>query len=136
MRTTTLLILALVFGVRLSRADTTWSSYTSTNRFDFIVTDASIAKTPAWRENADHPPLSAGEALRLGRAELSKLISNSKEWTLETLILKPWRDGQHWVYLVRFEPPLPAGGLDGFQFDMLIPVLMSGVAVEPKISVR
>jgi hypothetical protein len=40
----------------------------------------------------------------------------------------------HWVYLVSFEAPHPAGVYQGFAEPMNIPVLMSGVAIHPKIS--
>ena len=134
MRTLSLVILTLALGVQLGRAEAVWSSYVKTNRYDFTVTETEMAKTPVWREQDDHPPLAARKALRLARARLAELVTDSKDWTLEALSLREWHDDQHWYYLAIFHAPLPPGGLKGVPVSMTIPLLMSGDAVKPKVS--
>jgi len=132
MRKLTLILLVLVFGVQFGSAVEIWSSYVKTNRYDFTVQDDEIAKTPVWRERDEHPPLSARKALRLARARLAELISDSKAWPLDKLSLTERSHG-HWVYLAVFEfPHIPSPS--GPSIKMTIPVLMSGVAVKPKVS--
>ena len=139
MRILIFIILTFV-GVQLTQAApddnaAVWSSYVGTNRYDFAVSHAEIARTPIWQESDDQPPLPARKALRLARARLAKLFDDAKNWRLDTLSLSQVGGDGHWVYLVRFEPPLPPSGvLEGFQLNIAVPVLMSGVAVEPKIS--
>ena len=134
MRTLALSIFALAFGIQFGRAEAIWSSYVKTNRYDFTVTDAEMAKTPVWREQDDDPPLAARKALRLARTRLAELVTDSKDWTLDALSLCEWHDGRHWYYLARFQAPLPAGGLNGMPVSMRIPVLMSGEVVKPQVS--
>jgi hypothetical protein len=138
MRAIAIIILILV-GTHVLRAagssDCGWYSYIGTNQYSFEVSWAVFDKTPIWRESDDQPPLPARKALRLARACLSKLFTDAGHWRLDAVSLSPMpeHDG-HWIYLVRFYPPLPPNGMNGFVEPMTIPVLMSGVAVEPKIS--
>jgi hypothetical protein len=141
MRILTLIVLTFI-GVQLAHADsdnvTVWSSYIGINRYDFAVSLAEIARTPVWRESDDHPPLAPRKALKLARACLAKLVTDAEHWLLHEVSLSSLseHDG-HWVYLVSFYPPLPPNGVwEGIVEPMTIPVLMSGVAVQPKISLR
>jgi len=43
----------------------------------FTVTGALIEKTPAWKTESPSPPLSARDALRLGKAELAKFVPDA-----------------------------------------------------------
>ncbi len=138
MRIVTLTTFTLALCIQLGRAEASWSSYIQTNRYDFIVADGTLAKTPVWKEASDSPPLAPRKALRLARARLGHLISDAKDWTLDSIRLEELRDG-HWIYLVAFEAPLPFGPngirmLEGIPTIMTIPVMMDGVAIQPKIS--
>ena len=136
MRTIAIIILMFI-GSRLFGADGGWYSYVGTNQYSFEVSWPVIDKTPIWRESDDQPPLPARKALRSARAELSKLFLDASRWRLDSVGLSPILEHEgHWVYLVRFYPPAPPGGgvEQGFIQYMTIPVLMNGVAVEPKIS--
>jgi hypothetical protein len=136
MRTIAIIILMFI-GSRLFGADCGWYSYVGTNQYSFEVSLPVIDKTPIWRESDDQPPLPARKSLRCARAELSKLFLDASRWRLDSVGLSPILEHEgHWVYLVRFYPPAPPGGgvEQGIIQYMTIPVLMSGVAVEPKIS--
>jgi hypothetical protein len=135
MRILAIIILTFISS-RLFGADCEWHSYVGTNHYSFQVGWTAIDKTPIWREGDDQPPLAARKALRLARAELSKLLKNGERWRLDTVGLSPMigHDG-HWVYLVCFYPPAPPGGLEeGIIEYLTIPVLMDGIVLEPKIS--
>jgi len=130
MRIFLLFPLAFAMMIQCGRAGEVWTSYYETNRYDFTVSETELAKAPVWNETDDDPPLSARKALRLARAALSEFVSDSKAWKFDSLSLREGRDG-HWVYLVSFEL-IPAGG--GRVPTISIPVLMTGVAVKPRIS--
>jgi len=127
-------------GACLLRADGArsceWNSYIGTNQYSFQIGSEAIDKTPVWQARDDQPPLAARKALRLARAELAKLFTDAAHWRLDVVSLSPLSESDgRWIYLVRFYPPLPPGGIEeGFVPDFTIPVLMTGVAVEPKIS--
>ena len=129
----------LLFYTHISRAvdtsDYMWFSYIGTNQYAFVASQIDIDLTPVWRETDDQPPLSPRIALKLAKVRLSKLVPDSEHWRLNDIALSPLRlpDDGRWVYLVRFYPPRPPGKSEGFQFDMRIPVLMSGVAIEPRV---
>jgi hypothetical protein len=113
-----------------------WASYAGTNAYNFEVSSTMIEKTPVWRESDDQPPLPAREALRVARRCLANLVTDAAHWRLDDVGLSPLIEYEgHWIYLVKFYPPIPPSGvLQGLVQPMTIPVLMSGVAVQPKIS--
>ncbi len=121
-----------------------WWSYFGTNQYRFEVSWAVIDKTPIWRERDDQPPLAARKALLLARAELPKFcrdaLSTNRDaanWKLISVALTPLAHEGQWIYLVRFDPPALTSNVLVFDPSMnehiTIPVLMSGVAVEPEI---
>lgn len=133
------LIVAIFGGVQILLADDIgyeWDSYNATNQYKFQVSSASINKTPIWRESDDQPPLPARKALRAARNSLVKLVADGAQWRLEEVSLSPLSENEgHWIYLVKFYPPLPPSGVfEGHIEPMIIPVLMSGIAIEPKIN--
>ena len=135
MRTLALTIIAVALSFQLEGAEAQYSSYVKTNRYDFKVTEADMASTPVWKDQDDHPPLAARKALGLARARLAQLVSDSKDWKLDSLSLQPWGDGSHWYYLAVFTAPAPSDRVYiGRPVDMTIPVLMSGETVKPKVS--
>ena len=117
---------------QIASAEWIWSSYFATNRYDFTIFEADLAKTPVWRHTDDHPPLAARKALQLARARLQELVPDSKAWTLEGLSLTQIRE-RHWIYLGIFEL-LRDDGIEGLPPRIVIPILMNGVAVKPKAS--
>jgi hypothetical protein len=132
-----LVALALFAGGRSVRADGHPSAYYF-GRFDFEISDAAIRQTPEWTGSGDLP-LPPREALRVARAELGKLVGDTSAWNLSELDLSPHRDGRHWVYYVHYLIPRDK---DDYQImesanpvrEVVIPVLMNGVAVQPKIN--
>jgi hypothetical protein len=114
-----------------------WDSYIGTNHYSFWIGSEVIDKTLVWQARDEQPPLAARKALRVARAELAKLFTDAAHWRLDVVSLSPLSESDgRWIYLVRFYPPLPPGGiLEGHVEPMTIPVLMSGVAVEPEISI-
>ena len=139
MRTTAVIVL-LFASVHLLRADGLQLygcyNYHSTNKYAFEVSWTVVDKTPIWRESDDQPPLPARKALRIARTGLARVITDGEHWRLDQVSLSPLpeHDGR-WIYLVRFCPPPPPNRpFNGFVKPMTIPVLMSGVAVQPKVS--
>jgi hypothetical protein len=56
---------------------------------------------------------------------------NSEHWRVASLKLDPLDGAGYWVYEVRFDFVPPTSGKDNKE-SMTIPVMMNGVAIEPK----
>jgi hypothetical protein len=140
MRITTFLLVAAFLCVQFAPRGATWYGFGVRQRYTFTVTDEDIAKTPIWAEDAEQPPLPARKALSLAKHKLTEVEGSPKQWRLDSLSLSPWRDGRHWIYLARYEevrePQTPDGWILGPPRIIVIPVLMSGVAVDPKIETK
>jgi hypothetical protein len=102
------------------------------HNYEYVVSSTDLLKSPLWNPDMRNPPLPVQDAVRLAKKQLSKLIGKSKEFELESVTLKSAGE-QRWFYAVKFNPPLPPHGLDGFQLPFTILVLMNGTAVEPKV---
>lgn len=142
MRTVSIIVLIFV-GAFLLRAEDRrsceWDSYSGTNQYSFRIGSRAIDKTPIWLAKDEQPPLPARKALSFARAELAKLFTDAPRWSVDSISLSPLSDegDGRWIYLVTFYPQLPkSGNYEGLTEPMTVPVLMSGVAIEPKISHR
>jgi hypothetical protein len=116
----------------MAQAQATYSNYHSGNRFDFEINGERLSKSPVWSEDQECPPLPARAAVKIANAQLHKLFDDADKWTNPGLHLA--RLGDHWVYLVEFDEPPPAGALEHLSSPFRIPVLMNGDTVEPKVS--
>jgi hypothetical protein len=123
-------------------AERTYFSHLPGKVYEFKVTETIIAKTPAWPEEAEHPPLSSRHGLRLAKATLGGMVADAAEWELESLAIEPWGDRTHWIYVITFRhftTTLPdSNGVRsvsvGRPATITIPILLSGVAVEPTVT--
>jgi hypothetical protein len=106
------------------------SSYTVGKRFDFEVTGERVLKTPAWKADADAPPLPPRKADQLATAKFRQLIPDAKNWKRERIALEDAGDGLHWIYIVEFRQ---SGTFNGVPPFLKVIVLMDGTVVEPRI---
>jgi hypothetical protein len=113
--------------------NTSWDSYARSKRYEFVIAPTDISKMPIWRDSDENPPLSARKALQIAKAGLADLVSDSKDWTLDTLSLQEVDRG-HWVYLAAFQLFPKDTSFFGQPPTITIPVLMTGVAVKPKVT--
>ena len=145
MRTLTFIAFMLTCGTNLLAGERSWFIHFTNKVCEFTVTDVMVAKTPVWAEDAEHPPLSSRRALRAARTALAAVVSDSRDWKLEAVAMEPWGDHGHWIYTVTFRhltTSLPDGTMHASRLvrvgvkpsTISIPVLLSGVAVEPKIT--
>ena len=116
-----------------AQAETTFTVEYGGKKYEFRIPDQDLQKTPKWAPNQDNPPLSPKRAIDIAKNEMATLLPNGKDWRLYEVTLRPI--DSHWVYLVQFLEPLRGDGggkqlSNGFQ----VVVLMSGVAVMPRIS--
>ena len=97
------------------------------------IADAMLERAPTWAGGAEHPPLSAGEAIRRATQAKQAFVADSGEdkWGLVSAALVPRVCGgqQRWYWLVTYEIR-EAGTGPAIQFR--IGVLMDGTVVEPK----
>jgi hypothetical protein len=134
-----LLLAVVMFGFCvISKAQdieplSTRSSY-GNNHYEFKVTHEMLDRSPAWADGEEYPPLSPGRAYQIALASFSKLIPNGEKPSKGKISLYPI-EGK-WVYTVEFMEPQPAGIYDGPMKSLSIVVLMSGEAVEPKVTKR
>ena len=148
MRTVTFLAIVFVSATRLLggeflHSDRSWFTHFTNKVCEFKVKDAEVVKTPTWAEDSEHPPLSARRAVRLAKATLAEIVTTPSEWKLDAVSLEPWDDEDHWIYIVTFRH-LTTSHPDGSILEARItsfrpatasiPVLLSGVAVGPSVT--
>jgi len=111
-------------------AETTYN-YVSGKKFATTVTEGAVAKAPAWKADAEDPPLSARKALASAKVALRRLLPAMKEgeFTLSSLSLTPLH-GTGWYWAVTFQ----GQSLTGFPPTLRIVVLMDGAVVEPVVT--
>jgi hypothetical protein len=135
LRPTLLLALALTLNLGCAHVWQRDTNYVGENRYDFTVTTEEMTKSPVWGEQDENPPLSARRAMQIARKRLDELIPDAKDWKFEDLSMYEWKDG-HWLDLIEFEDIGPPGEThyNGPSITMRIPVLMNGVAIQPKVT--
>src|SRR5215472_892424 len=62
------------------------------------------AQSPAWRDDAETPPLSASKAIKLANEMKDRLVKDSDDhkWIFQDASLHPESDGR-WYWLVYYE---------------------------------
>ena len=103
-------------------------------RYDFTVLHTQLLATPDWPQSADNPPLAPRQALAYARADLAKFLPDAAQWVHPQIALQEVGAPDKWIYIIRFEGPLPAGVSDGAVDTMRVPVLMNGTAIGPVIT--
>jgi hypothetical protein len=98
------------------------------------ITDQALQKSPAWSAEAENPPLSAQNALRLANESKAKLVRDTKDWKwkLESILLRPHHDDR-WYWVMEYEQRPRTGGIQGVPRFLKLAVLMDGTVVEPKV---
>lgn len=107
-------------------------SYHDGKRFEFEVTSEQLANSPSWAAEQDNPPLPARRAFEVASAYLRKLMPDAEKWQRGGLRLVPVRE--KWVYVVEFTEPPPGNMSTHLSTPFGVVVLMSGEAVEAKVS--
>lgn len=97
------------------------------------VTHGVLAKTPRWKEAADHPPLSARKAVELAAVTKERIASKVPDvrWTLESAAIV-WVDKEQCYWRVQYDGYSNLGAMAS-PFRLSIVVLMNGFAVEPSV---
>jgi hypothetical protein len=107
-------------------------SYAFGKKYTVAPSEVEIARSPAWKKDAENPPLSARKALELANAKKDALVKDGKDyaWYLDSLSLHPGGDDKwYWLahYLVRHKQDSTGPGT-----WLRLMVLMDGTVVEPK----
>ena len=109
-------VASLVVALAISRmtTDRTLTITVPNSFYTWSVSESQIDKSPAWKKNADNPPVSARRAVLLSKEIIEKLNESSKQnsigsWRLESMsliridkdLLYPDADVK-WCYLLEF----------------------------------
>jgi hypothetical protein len=94
---------------------------------------ALIAKTPEWKEDAENPPISVREAMKLADALKDRLVKDGEhyQWKRESTSLVQW-DGR-WCWVVEYFQHYDVS-LAGCPGNLRLVVLMDGTVIWPKIT--
>ncbi len=116
-----------------SRADTTLSSYAFSKRYDVTISGDALEKSPAWKDDAENPPLSARKAIKLANEMKDSLVKDSKDfkWTLQSASLEPAGDGK-WYWLVHYDAVFQ-GSSTGIPNRLRLVILMDGTVIKPVV---
>lgn len=116
-------------------------SFANGTSFNYRVTVKQMQAVPAWKEDADHPPLPARKAIRLARDFQRKSVTARKDhtWKFESakLLLVDVKANQ-WIWVIRFEewpdePQIENGvGVGGMMGEFEVVILMDGTVVQPE----
>ena len=119
-------------------------SFANGTSFNYRVTVKRMQAVPSWKDDAEHPPLSARRAIQLASDFRRRMVIAQKdhEWKFESAKLLPVDvEANQWVWVIRFEEwpndsrfdnGLGAGGMMG-EFEVV--VLMDGTVVQPETTV-
>jgi hypothetical protein len=105
-------------------------------QFISTLTHDQLAKTPAWQQDSEFPPLSPRKAEDLALAMLHK-ITGERHWTQPDISLRAFDVEQgssghrdiRWIYVLQFRL---LGTMDFESGSLNIIVLMDGTVIEPK----
>lgn len=107
--------------------------------FVYEIRESRLKSVPKWEPNASSPPLSPGDAIKIGNNGLKMLEKRgfferkpeSNEWELIEASLVPI-GGQEWLWKLRFEEiPGKGKGLSGITGEATVVVLMDGKILVP-----
>ena len=97
-----------------------------------------FAHTPVWKAASKEPALSVGNALRIARESLKRLVKKANRFDVNTIALKEFAD-ERWFYEVRFRT---SGGTilqespnkyRMVENEFRIFVKMDGTIIKPKV---
>ena len=112
------------------------SLYFSGHEYRVTVTEETLRTSPAWKDTADDPPLSARKAMKLANEKKLTFVKDFKDWKwdLSAARLKRSPDGK-WFWVVEYEshPADPDVAFSGMPPDLSIVVLMDGTVIVPKL---
>lgn len=97
------------------------------------VSDGALAKSPAWRDADDNPPLSARKAIASAEAMVAKVVEPDKEWRRHLEGITLTQRGDRWFWRAQFIWLPKGGGIAGLPPYLDIIVLMDGTALKPAI---
>jgi hypothetical protein len=134
----------MVFFVASVHAQTYYSygSYGHTPAKQYVVTIsvAALEKSPAWRDDAENPPLSARKAIKLANEMKDRVVKDSDDhkWTFKDAALHPAVDGKwYWLVYYEFEQQQPSNGViigsSGHPAFLRLVVLMDGTVIKPVV---
>ena len=85
---------------------------------------------PKWLRNANDPPLSAADAIRIAwEKRIAVQPEHGEYWQFQSANLCPWHAEEgYWYWEVRYTLPS-----SGSPYDFLAVVLMDGTAIEPVV---
>jgi hypothetical protein len=115
----------------LAWEEPTFFSCTVDKDYTTTVTRKALQASPAWKNDAENPPVSARKVRRLAdevRARLAKDTADYK-WRLESLTLTPTPFEGKWYWLAEYRGYFK-GELEGRYPILLVVVLMDGTVVE------
>jgi hypothetical protein len=99
------------------------------------ITDAALARSPAWTAEAANPPVSAREAMRLAGAQKARILHDTKDccyWQFESIMLVAAGESK-WFWMVEYqEHCCPGVGLQGVPGVCRFVILMDGTVLVPK----
>jgi hypothetical protein len=101
-------------------------------QFEFPLTADIVKATPAWTPHSSCPPLEPRQAIEIATKQLHDLVKIPADWYFLQLNLVRF-SGDHWAYIVVFDRHYPEDVAVTFGDYFQIPVLMSGVSLEPKV---
>jgi hypothetical protein len=104
------------------------------------ITREQLARTPAWKEDSEFPPLSPRKAQELAQAMVRKL-AGERRWGQPDISLKPFDvttdDGNHrevrWLYVLHFGLLSDTDNSQAGSFNII--VLLDGTVMEPRLVV-
>jgi hypothetical protein len=108
--------------------------------YDFNLSAKALAAAPRWKKGEAFPPLSPLKAREIAFRMAKKLCPSVTAWGADSIILEEihqtYNDAPatYWIYLV----PCEDIGSDviGKPFQLNIPVMMNGIAIEPLINAK
>lgn len=108
----------------------TWSVYADGQHYSSVLTMKRLSKSPAWKDEEEHPPLSARKAMATARQMAMEIAPFGKQVKLLPPSLKLRESNGHWFWVVTFSPN------DSRQFQSVfhVVVLMDGTALRPEKS--
>ena len=137
MRSFLVITVSLVFIAYAHGKEPSWR-YSATGQadrkqFTSKVTDAALAKAPAWSKGSERPPLSPGRARELAYKQLQESVHDAKQWKLHEIGLVDTGDHVHWIYVAHFMRRYPdTVAVFGAEFFDIV-VLMDGTPIKPEL---
>lgn len=104
--------------------------------YSVTITEEALKNAPAWKEDAENPPVSPRSALKLATEVKDKVASDNKDWKwqFESASLKHL-EGDRWYWLVSFEArPKGDVSIAGVAPNLRLVVLMDGTAIKPVVT--